>query len=76
MVLTSPPHKKFLVTKSQKRRSRFFKNCRAEEEEEEEEEEEWMVYQPFTELRCFGTLAFCRFIFYNAYFLVGISLIP
>jgi hypothetical protein len=41
MVLTTPPHKKFLATKPHikkyVRRPRFFKNCRAMEEEEEED---------------------------------------
>jgi hypothetical protein len=38
-VFTTPPRKKFLVTKPHIRQLSFFKNCRATEEEEEEEEE-------------------------------------
>jgi hypothetical protein len=37
-MIRTPPCKKFLVTKPQKRWPRFFKNCRAMEEDDEEEE--------------------------------------
>jgi hypothetical protein len=37
VVLTTLPSKTFLVTKTDKRRPRFLKNCRGKDEEEQQE---------------------------------------